>query len=76
MAMALAPSTTAASPDSPRAQTAKSGVCMATSSGATFIIGWMDGTRWLTLPMSVLPVTLARPPEGAGSRPSAVALAT
>ena len=32
-------------------------VWMATPGGATAIIGWIDGTTWLTLPMSVLPTT-------------------
>ena len=44
MAMTLAPSITAASPAGPRAYSANAGVWMATSSGATLIIGWMDGT--------------------------------
>src|SRR4051812_40565124 len=57
IAKALAPSTTAASPSAAPVYDANSGVWIDTCDGATLIIGWMDGTRYDTLPMSVLPTT-------------------
>src|SRR3546814_19888302 len=55
IARAFAPSMQALSPSSPPAQRANSGLWITTFGGAQEIIGWIDGTRWLTLPMSVLP---------------------
>ena len=45
MAIALAPSMTAWSPSGLAAHSAKSTLWMGTPSGATLIIGWIDGTR-------------------------------
>jgi hypothetical protein len=41
----LAPSSTARSPSGLAAQVAKSGLCFGVPSGATWISGWMLGTR-------------------------------
>jgi hypothetical protein len=40
----LAPSITARSPSAPPAKPAKAGVWIGTPGGATWIIGWIDGT--------------------------------
>ena len=55
IASAFAPSSTARSPASEPAHFVNSALWIDTCGGATAIIGWIDGTRWLTLPMSVLP---------------------
>ena len=44
---------------------------MATPSGATAIIGWIDGTRWLTFPMSVEPINSGRSAFERAIRPRA-----
>ena len=45
MAMALAPSSTARSASSLPAYRANSGVWIGTPSGATLIMGWIEGAR-------------------------------
>ena len=61
MAIALAPSRTPASPVGDAAKSVNLSVWIPTPRGATAIMGWIDGTTWLTLPISVEPTTLISP---------------
>ena len=61
------------SPSGDAAQVANSALWMMTPAGATASMGWMDGTRWLTLPISVEPAKPAGMSfTGKNSRPIAV----
>jgi hypothetical protein len=42
---------------------------MATVGGDTAIMGWIEGTTWLTLPMSVLPTIVWSAAGSTRSRP-------